>query len=336
MPTETTAGVRASAPRRSDPALSDFARDVRLGLEKSPKQVLPRYLYDELGSVLFEAICRLPWYRVTRAEIGLLARYGTEVAACLQSPVTVVELGSGSGEKIVTLLQAMSLEPRPSDVHLIDVSAEALRLSEQALSLLSPLSVTLHQMTYRAGLQQMAEARRPDGTMLGLFLGLNIGNFHPPEALDLLQGIRSTLRPGDTLLLGVDLVKPEADLLAAYDDPLGVTAAFNLNLLVRINRELGADFDLDGFSHAARWNPEASRVEMHLVSRRAQRVSIPGAECTVTFAAGETIWTESSYKYDEAGIVSLAGSAGFRRRQQWVDADARFALTLFEAVGAQA
>ncbi|MDE3155123.1 MAG: L-histidine N(alpha)-methyltransferase [Acidobacteriota bacterium] len=325
-------GLRDPEPAAPSPALADFAQNVRLGLQRTPKQILPRYLYDELGSALFEAICRLPWYRVTRAEIGLLARHGTDVAACLQSPVTVVELGSGSGEKLLTLLEAMDLEPRPSDIHLIDVSAEALRLSAQALSRLR-VSVSLHQTTYRAGLQQMAAARRPDGTMLGLFLGSNIGNFHPAEAQDLLRGIRGTLRPGDALLLGVDLVKPEADLLAAYDDPLGVTAAFNRNLLVRINRELGADFELGAFEHRAGWNAVASRVEMHLVSRRAQRVSIPGAGCVATFAAGETIWTESSYKYDRAGIAALVGPAGFRQREQWIDPDARFALTLFEAAG---
>jgi uncharacterized SAM-dependent methyltransferase len=167
--------------------------------------------------------------------------------------------------------------------------------------------------------------------MLVLFLGSNIGNFDPPAAREFLARIRRALRPGDALLLGADLVKPEKDLLLAYDDPLGLTAAFNKNVLLRINTELLADFDLAAFDHRAVWNAEASRVEMHLVSKRAQVVRVPRAGCEVAFAAGEAIWTESSYKYDAGEVVELVEAQGFRCLEQWTEPDARFALTLFTA-----
>ena len=164
-----------------------------------------------------------------------------------------------------------------------------------------------------------------------LFLGSNIGNFDPPGADAFLRHVRSVLSPGDLLLLGADLVKPEAELLAAYDDPLGVTAAFNKNLLVRINRELGGDFDLAAFDHRAIWNAAEQRVEMHLASRHAQEVRLAGG-VRIRFEAGETIWTESSYKYTEDSIADLGAQTGFAVSTQWIDPDARFALTLFEAI----
>jgi L-histidine N-alpha-methyltransferase len=164
--------------------------------------------------------------------------------------------------------------------------------------------------------------------MLVLFLGSNIGNFHHTAAAAFLRDVRANLRPGDGFLLGADLVKPEADLLLAYGDPIGVTAAFNKNLLARINRELGGDFDLDAFDHAPRWNPEASRVESHLLSRRDQRVHVPAAGLTIALAAGESIWTESSYKYEPEGLVAMGHAAGFACAGQWIEPDARFALTL--------
>ena len=313
--------------------VDDFAPDVRTGLAGRPKQLPPRYLYDDLGSALFDAICRLPWYRVTRAELGLLARHGAEIAASLTPPVTLVELGSGSGEKLALLLAAMGGDVRQAHVHLVDISRAALDQASEALRRLGPASVHRHQATYRAGLDLLAGTARRDGDMrLVLFLGSNIGNFDPPDAADRLARIRRMLRPGDALLVGADLVKPEPDLLAAYDDPLGVTAAFNRNLLVRINRELGGTFDLAAFAHEARWNADASRVDMHLVSGRRQSVSIPGAGCRVEFAEGETIWTESSYKYDQDAIIAVVNDAGFRVRDQWIDPDARFALTMFQAV----
>jgi uncharacterized SAM-dependent methyltransferase len=188
-----------------------------------------------------------------------------------------------------------------------------------------------HRATYEEGLRHAARDRPEKGTLLAIFLGSNIGNFDPPAAPEFLREIRRTLRPGDALLLGADLVKPEKELLLAYDDPLGVTAAFNKNLLARINTELLADFDLSAFDHRAVWNAGERRVEMHLVSRVAQTVHIPRADCTVSFAAGEWIWTENSYKYRADEIVATVEEEGFHCHEQWIEPDARFALTLFAA-----
>jgi len=182
----------------------------------------------------------------------------------------------------------------------------------------------------RSAAQQRSSAARR--RTLTLFLGSNIGNFDPPGADEFLFSIRSALAPGDALLVGTDLVKPEAELLLAYDDPLGVTAAFNRNLLVRINRDLGADFDVNAFRHLAAWNEAESRVEMHLVALSRQRVRIPAASLDVTFEEGETIWTESSYKYQPPQVVEMLERAGFRRVEQWVDGVNGFALTLVTAV----
>ena len=185
-----------------------------------------------------------------------------------------------------------------------------------------------HEATYEAGLLQVAKEAGCTGRTLVLFLGSNIGNFDPDAAVLFLRGMRSALRPGDGLLLGADLKKPEETLLLAYDDPLEVTAAFNLNLLARLNRELDANIDLKAFRHEALWNAAESRVEMHLVSTREQRVVIPRAQVDVTLKEGERIWTESSYKYEPMEVTRLLSRCGFAARSQWVDNDARFALTL--------
>ena len=193
----------------------------------------------------------------------------------------------------------------------------------RALSaLLDDVRIVTHEATYEVGLAETPLATRP-GRTLALFLGSNIGNFDPPGADAFLREIRATLRPATVLLIGADLVKPERRLLLAYDDPLGVTAAFNRNLLVRINRELGADFDLDAFAHRAVWNAAESRVEMHLVSLRRQAVRVPAAELEFTFDEGESIWTESSYKYQPAVIADLVERTGFATLAQWIDADDR-------------
>ena len=321
--------INAAAPPAE--AVVDFAADVRRDLALSPKQIQSKYLYNALGSCLFEAISRLPWYRITRAEGRLLSRWAESMVSSLSDPLTFIELGCGSGEKVAMLAEALRSRRRSVSVHLIDISPVALELSERTLGRLEHVSVVGHRATYEEGLRQAAMLRPAGVTMLVLFLGSNIGNFDPPAARDFLRGIRQTLQPGDALLLGADLVKPERELIAAYDDPLGVTAAFNKNLLVRINRELLADFDLGSFDHRAVWNEQESRVEMHLVSRRAQRVEIPRADCSVSFERGEHIWTESSYKYRTEEIVERGERAGFRSAEQWVDGDARFALTLFVA-----
>ncbi|MDP6580457.1 MAG: L-histidine N(alpha)-methyltransferase [Vicinamibacterales bacterium] len=309
-----------------------FAEDVRRDLDRPQKRLQPQYLYDALGSQLFEAICELPEYRITRAERGLLAANAGEMSAGLASPVTLVELGGGSGEKLALLIEPLVRSLRDVSVDLVDVSATAIALATRTLGRFPALPVTGHEATYEDGLGEAVAKRSGDDTILVAFLGSNIGNLDPAEARAFLGRVRSALRASDRLVLGADLVKPEADLVLAYDDPLGVTAAFNKNLLGRINRELGANFDLDQFAHRAVWNASASRVEMHLESLCDQSVSLPGANCQVLFAEGESIWTESSYKYNEDGIAEMGAAAGFARRDQWVDGEARFAVTAFDAV----
>lgn len=312
---------------------AEFAADVARDLALVPKQLQSKYLYDALGSSLFEAICRLPWYRITRSETELLARHAAAVVAALgDTEGTIVELGCGSGEKIILLAEALERRGASARVHLIDISSQALEQSEQRLNRLQHVSVVGHWSTYEEGLRTAVAARRGGSTMLVLLLGSNIGNFDQPAAAAFLDRIRTTLEPDDLLLLGADLVKPERELLLAYDDPLGVTAAFNKNLLVRINRELGGKFDLARFDHQAVWNSHERRIEMHLVSRCDQKVQIEAAGPTVAFARGERIWTESSYKYDPNGIVEMCAEAGFATRDQWIDADAAFALTLVGAI----
>jgi dimethylhistidine N-methyltransferase len=329
--------------RSSELLVADFASDVKRDLALAPKQLQSKYLYDALGSSLFEAICRLPWYRITRAERGLLARYAPEIVARLCAPQLrpgrsgeraaplIVELGCGSGEKIVILAEALQSAGGHGRVHLIDISPQALEQSERTLGRLRHISVVGHRETYEVGLRRAAAAREGDHSVLVLLLGSNIGNFDMPAAHEFLCAIRGALAPGDALLLGADLVKPPRDLQLAYDDPLGVTAAFNRNLLVRINRELGGTFDLEAFAHVAVWNPADTRIEMHLESRVDQSVTIARAGVSVRFARGERIWTESSYKYEPSQIDQMGLDAGFVTTEQWIDDDARFALTLFTA-----
>jgi L-histidine N-alpha-methyltransferase len=318
---------------RSSERSAEFAADVARDLALTPKQLQSKYLYDALGSSLFEAICRLPWYRITRSEQGLLERHAPDIVSWLspddESEPLIVELGCGSGEKIVILAEALQSAGRRARVHLIDISRQALEQSERTLGRLRHISVVGHRETYEVGLRQAAAHRTSDDPMLVLLLGSNIGNFDPPAAEGFLRAIRHALQPGDALLLGADLVKPDRELEIAYDDPLGVTAAFNLNLLVRVNRELGADFNLDHFRHVALWNAERMRVEMHIESLVHQTVRIAGRN--VVFATGERIWTESSYKYEPAGVEAMGAAAGFVTTEQWIDKDARFALTLLTA-----
>ncbi len=319
--------MRTSAARLE--ALDDFACEVRRDLALEPKQLQSKYFYDALGSSLFESICRLPWYGITRAERALLSRHADRILSRFPAPAAVVELGCGSGEKLAILAEAGARRGTVDQVQLIDISPTAIEASTRALREFRQLEVVGHRTTYATGLRRVAALRKNGAATLVLFLGSNIGNLDPPADGKFLSSIRSTLREGDGLLLGTDLVKAEAELLLAYDDPLGVTAAFNKNLLVRINRELGGRFDLGGFQHRATWNVEARRVEMHLVSTRDQKVDIPGARCAVSFRKNEFIWTESSYKYEPDGVLRLGARSGFARWAQWVDPKARFALTLF-------
>jgi len=318
---------RSGASGPGDASLTAFADDVARGLTEAPRQLPSRYLYDELGSSLFEAICRLPWYRVAKTEHSLLTAHADAIFSRLQPVSTVVELGPGSGGKLITLMAA---GPRRGvTIHLVDVSRAALDTAETALAAQSTLPVVAHQATYEEGLSAIGRSGDAMGHTLVVFLGSNIGNFDPPGTDALLRSIRAGLGPGDALLLGTDLVKPEPELLLAYDDPLGVTAAFNLNLLVRVNRELDGDFDVKAFSHRAVWNAQESRVEMHLVSRSRQRVRVRASSIDITFDAGESIWTESSYKYRIDGLAPMLERAGFGVTGQWQENG--FALTLAEA-----
>jgi dimethylhistidine N-methyltransferase len=343
----STSGASRSVIDRRDPDIDQFAADVRRDLQLTPKQLQSKYLYDALGSSLFEAICRLPWYAITRAETRLLEDHALEIVSrvCLPSPralhddwtPTIVELGCGSGEKIVILAEALQAVGARARVHLIDISSQALEQSERTLGRLRHISVVGHRETYEVGLRTAAAARE-GGPMLVLLLGSNIGNFDAPAADEFLHAIRGALAPGDALLLGADLVKPERQLQLAYDDPLGVTAAFNRNLLVRINKELDGTFDLGAFAHVALWNARDQRVEMHLESRRPQQVTVgPSGHghgpWMVEFGAGERIWTESSYKYEPAQIEAMGQRAGFSTAEQWIDETARFALSLMTVNG---
>jgi L-histidine Nalpha-methyltransferase len=308
-------------------ARTDFVSDVAEYLQRTPRQLPSRYFYDPLGSALFDAICRLPWYRVTRAETALLSRHAREMLEPLSRPLNITELGCGNGDKLAVLLEKGG--ERFRRVHLIDISAAALLSARARLATLPATPVTTFQGTYEQGLARLA-THRGNGAWLVLFLGSNIGNFDPPAAQDMLRRIRGSLIAGDALLLGTDLVKSPRALQLAYDDPLQVTAAFNRNLLRRINDELGGTFDLDGFAHRALWNPAERRIEMHLVSSRQQLVRISAADLEIEFAQDEWIWTESSYKYEPDQVLVEGRAAGFRDGEQWIDEDARFALTLFK------
>lgn len=311
---------------------AQFASDVQYYLSLSPRQLPSRYFYDDLGSALFDAICALPWYGVTRAETRLLASHGRAIVGAVPGLKTIIELGPGNGAKLATLVGDRLTTDR-LDLRLVDISPSALDLAARTLSALPGVHIATYEAEYEAGLVQAA-SDTPAGRALVLFLGSNIGNFDRPGAEEFLRGIRASLRRGDALLMGADLIKPERDLLLAYDDPLGVTAAFNRNLLVRINRELGANFDITRFAHRAVWEPEPSRVEMHLVSLSAQRVRIAAMgedEADIVIAQGESIWTESSYKYTPVEIVRNLERTGFRLTQQWIDGEDGFALTLAEA-----
>lgn len=325
----------ASTARRATPEAQDraaLAVEVRQYLAERPRQLPSRALYDPLGSALFDAICQLPWYPVTSAERRLLGTYRAEILRAAGAPALVIELGPGNGEKLEMLLAAGVLPPSGTRrVHLVDVSALALENAEHRLSELPGVTLRTHQRTYEAGLVEAARQRERGTQALVLFLGSNIGNFDPTGARTFLHGARAALAPGDHLLIGADLVKPEAELQLAYNDPLGVTAAFNLNLLVHLNRELDANFDLGQFAHRAVWNAEFSRVEMHLVSRRRQRIIIPAAGVSFELDEGETLWTESSYKYEVDAFEGALSTAGFRPVHHWVDEPGRFMLVMARA-----
>ncbi len=310
---------------------AQFAEDVRAGLGKRGQKELPsKYLYDDLGTALFEAITLLPEYGLTRADERVLRRYAGAIVSRLTRPVTVVELGSGTGRKTRWILEALA-DRNPLNYYPIDISGSALERCRTDLASLPGIGIVGLERPYLEGLREVARDRNRGDKLLVLFLGSTIGNFEQPAAEEFLRSIRGCLQPGDALLLGTDLVKPAADLIAAYDDPTGVTAAFNLNLLSRINRELGGDFDLRAFAHQARYRHDLHRIEMHIVSRRRQFVSVRAAALTVRFDEGESIWTEACHKFRLEDLSDMARRCGFASTARWVDPEWPFAESLWIA-----
>ncbi|THA77446.1 L-histidine N(alpha)-methyltransferase [Streptomyces sp. A0642] len=295
--------------------------DVLHGLTRQPKTLPPKWFYDARGSELFEEITRLPEYYPTRAEREILIDRAAEIAAA-SGARTLVELGSGSSEKTRHVLDAL---PELHSYVPVDVSESALRGAAEALLEERP-ALSVHALIA----DFTAELSLPDtpGPRLVAFLGGTIGNLLPDERAAFLASVRSLLSPGDTLLLGTDLVKDEEVLVAAYDDAAGVTAAFNRNVLSVVDRELGADFALDDFEHVARWNPREEWIEMRLRARRALTVKVPELDLVVSFEAGEELRTEVSAKFRKDGVRGELAAAGLRLSRWWTDSGGRFALSL--------
>jgi len=311
---------------------SDFAEDVRQGLTAPRKSLPPRWFYDALGSALFDAICFLPEYYVMRAEAEVLAKHRKEIAGAFGPQVRLVELGSGLARKTRAFLDDLTAQQPDLEYVPVDVDDATLERVGRDLLLeyehLRVLAVASDFTRPSIPLGALSPAR---GRTVVLFLGSTIGNLDPEAALAMMRDLRSALSPGDALFLGADLRKPKSILEPAYDDPLGVTAAFNLNLLVRINRELGGHFDLNAFRHRAFYDEELGRIEMHLVSLREQSVRIDALSLDVAFDESETIHTESSYKYDAATLATLAEGSGFTIEKTWTDSRGWFADALLVA-----
>jgi len=302
-----------------------IADEVRAGLGAQPKTLSPKLFYDAAGSQLFEEITRLPEYYLTRTETCILRAQAPSMVMAAGLPPSVIELGAGTATKTRLLLAALQAQRGPVRFCPVDVSEAALAEAEQNLHSLREVKVEPLIADYTSSMDFIADVPAP---RLILYLGSSIGNFEPLHASRLMARLRARLSAGDTLLLGTDLVKPASVLLPAYDDAAGVTAAFNRNLLVRINRELGANFDPQSFAHVARWNPVASRIEMHLESLRAQEVEIPALRMRVHFARGETIHTENSYKFTATMVDSILQNGGFTRACTWLDPRRWFAVHL--------
>lgn len=310
--------------------VANFARDVRAGLAANPKQLFPKYLYDALGSKLFEAICQVEEYYLTRAETEILARHADEIVRSVAGCQTLIELGSGSAEKTRKVIEAL-LRNQPGLLFVpIDISPSALEESSHALLQAYPrLRIEAYAADYFDGLAALKLPK--EESVLVLFLGSNIGNFEKSAANDFLRAIRRVLRPGDALLLGADLKKDRETLERAYNDSVGVTRAFILNQLARINREFGADFDLWTFGLRSVYNEREGRIDSYLESLRDQSVTIPGLDLSISLAAGERIHMENAYKYDIEELSMMARETGFVRQQTWTDKDDRFSSNLFVA-----
>jgi L-histidine N-alpha-methyltransferase len=322
--------ARAAVEDRTDGAPEGtLGADVREGLSRRPKQLPPYLFYDEAGSRLYEEITTLPEYYLTRAERAILEQRADEIvrrASQGPGPLRVIELGAGSATKTEAVLRAVQRRQGPSVYVPVDVSRSAIEQATRRLARELPdIDVQPHVMPHFEAFRHLRRGKGPD---LVLFIGSSIGNFDDEEAVALLAGVHDALGSRVSLLLGTDLRKSADVLLPAYDDSRGVTAAFNKNLLVRLNRELGANFDVDRFRHVARWNDAESRVEMHLQSLGRQIVTLPAIALEVTFEPGETIHTESSVKYDLAHVGRVLTGAGFRLEESYFDADRRFAVHL--------
>jgi L-histidine Nalpha-methyltransferase len=321
------------SPTTSTPQVaSEFASDIVVGLTHPGQKELPsKYLYDEVGSALFDVICLLPEYGLSRAGARLLQRHSAEIVDRLPIPVMVAELGSGSGQKTRWLLEALSRRQRVN-YYPIDISGSALFRCQQELGQMDMVSIVGFERAYLDGLQEVAARRRDGQRMLVLFLGSTIGNFDRPAGDQFLREVRAILQKDDALLLATDLEKSVPMLKLAYDDPAGVTAAFDKNLLARINRELEGDFDLSRFEHTVRYDETERRVEMHLRSIMWQRVTIRKAGFSFYLREDETIWTESSHKYNPQEVVRMGERTGYRCAGQWCDSEWPFAQNLFFAV----
>lgn len=328
-----TAAASPAQVLQIDERVASVARE---GLGSRPKRLPAWLFYDCAGSKLFDAITKLPEYYLTRIERGIFQHASEQILERASSGrrLRIAELGAGSADKTRLLLQAAVNRQRSVLYEPVDVSASALEGARRRIEReIQGVTVAPRVMDYTDGddhkfhLGPMDE----DESRLVLYIGSSIGNFEPHQAARLLRRVRAGLEIGDSILLGIDLVKDETTLLAAYDDAQGVTAAFNKNVLVRLNRELDADFDIDSFTHRAVWNPNASRIEMHLESRIAQQVNIGALDFAVDFAAGETIHTENSYKYRPGQVEALLAETGFRAEATWTDPRGWFAVCLGRA-----
>lgn len=305
-------------------ATEELARDVADGLTRTPKHLPPKWLYDARGSELFEDITRLPEYYPSRAEREILSRRAGEIAAAARAEM-LVELGAGSCEKARVLLDALTAEGSCTSYVAADVSESALRASAETLTEEYPqLAVEAVVADFESHLDQLPKAR----SRLIAFLGGTVGNLVPEQRRHFLQGVAGMLGPEDAFLLGTDLVKEPERLVRAYDDAAGVTAAFDLNVLAVLNRELGADFDLDAFRHRSVWVPESEWIEMRLESLRDQAVHVPALDLVVPFAAGEQMRTEISAKFRRAKVEAEAAAVGLRVASWWTDEAGDYALSL--------
>jgi dimethylhistidine N-methyltransferase len=323
----TMSASRHGVPRVvARPDARPMREEVLRGLHSEPKTLPPKLFYDEAGADLFEQICELPEYYLTRAELEILRARSGEIAALAGPRVALLEYGSGAGVKIRLLLDALE---SPAAYVPIDISREQLgRVSRELAAEYPGVAVRPLHADYTLPL---AVPPLPEGSRrVAFFPGSTIGNFHPMEAAIFLGRVRRAVGRGGALILGVDRRKRAATLNAAYDDSAGVTAEFNLNILARLNRDVHAHFDLDTFEHRAFFNPRASRVEMHLVSKVEQIVKVAGEP--IHFEKGESIWTESSYKYDRARLEELIETAGFRTRKLWTNRKKQFWVAYLEAV----